>query len=221
MPRPLPDPIARAVRPFFARVLELAAEGGGAPSDYVLVVGKYDAAECRLLARAASAEIDALAKTPARRGKLERFLAAPCDPRDLLVLVSAGDHVDGYRVRVPTRPAREGDDPANHDLTAHTQRWAHASYEALKDAGESPSDYIVYVRWPPPEGEPVAPKVLLRSEAPDKLRALRGTKKYEQIVASLEDTRDDVLLVVDVAGQEDVVIARRGAVDAPPEVGSE
>jgi hypothetical protein len=46
--------------------------------------------------RALAGEILARAKTEARRRKYERLIASPCDKHDLLVMVCAGDHVEGH-----------------------------------------------------------------------------------------------------------------------------
>ena len=72
MPRPLPDPIERAARPFLPKLLKLAAEQGRFPADYFLLIGKYDPSSGAIIPRALAADVVALGKTVARRRKYER-----------------------------------------------------------------------------------------------------------------------------------------------------
>ncbi len=102
MPRPVPDQIARAARPFLAQVADLCSNGTLTPGDFVLLLGKYSSEETFLFPRSNTTELLERAKTPARRKKSERLLASSHGPHDLLVMVCAGDHVEGHFVRVPT-----------------------------------------------------------------------------------------------------------------------
>jgi hypothetical protein len=102
MPRPVPDAIARAARPFLREVVALAAKSTLSPGHFVLLLGKYSSEETFLFPRSDAGQILERAKTDAARRKCERLLAAPHGPHDLLVIVCAGSHVEGHFVRVPT-----------------------------------------------------------------------------------------------------------------------
>ncbi|MGO8997375.1 MAG: hypothetical protein ACLQVI_29005 [Polyangiaceae bacterium] len=226
MNRPLPEPIERAVRPFLPIVVKQAGELGRAPSDYFLVLGKYDPSKGSLIPRAAVVDFLALAKSEARRRKYERFLALPCEPNDLLVLVCAGDHVEGHRVRVPRvvpGAGKEEELPVS-ESTARTfleltQEWLTLGYDGIREIGENPSEYINYVEWPPRNGDRGS-RVFPRSKVSEELRHLHGTKKYAQLLEHLETPCDDVMLVMDVAGREDIVVFWRDRDKIPPfEVG--
>jgi hypothetical protein len=107
MPRPIPDAIAATARPYLRQVVDLCAGSERSPGDYVLLLGKYSAEETFLFPRSSAVEILDRAKTAARRRKCERLIALPCGPHDLLVMVCAGEHVEGHTMRVPTVVRKE------------------------------------------------------------------------------------------------------------------
>jgi hypothetical protein len=102
MPRPVPDAIARAARPYLREIVALCAKSTGSPGNFVLLLGKYSSEETFLLPRSDTSQVLEHVKTEAARRKCERLLAAAHGPHDLLVLVCAGGHVEGHVVRVPT-----------------------------------------------------------------------------------------------------------------------
>ncbi len=105
MPSPAKDSIDRAVRALLPRVSKLAAEQGGQPGDFFVVIEKYDPGNVLLLPRSAAADALAVAKSEARRRRYLGLLAVPCKPSELLVMVAAGDHVEGRRFAVAARLA--------------------------------------------------------------------------------------------------------------------
>jgi hypothetical protein len=227
MPRAIPESVERVVRPFLPLVAKKSAELGRTPRDYFLLIGKYEPSKSALVPRSTTADFMALAKSDARRRKYERFLALPCAPNDLLVMVCAGDHVEGYRVRVPIVVPEETPEPSDENVlpvseaTARlflerAQEWLALGYESVRELGETPGDYLNYVQWPPADGKVVSPSVFPRSKVSDELRHLHGTKKYAQLLEHLEAPCDDVMLVLDVVGREDICVWFRDKRVIPP-----
>ena len=156
MTRPLPHPIERAARPFLPKLLQLAAENGDFPGDYFLLLGKYDTKESVIVPRVLAGEILAQAKTEARRRKYERLIASPCDPHDLLVMVCAGDHVEGHWMKVPalvppaTSTASEELTPERMPADVHHYMRLHLGgiLRAIRLKDGRPGDWVVLLRVP-------------------------------------------------------------------------
>jgi hypothetical protein len=311
---PISDPIERAARPFLPKILKAVAEQGAFPGDYFLILGKYDSTESVAVPRSEAHQFLAMAKTEVRRRKYERLLDSPCDRNVLLVMVCAGDHVEGHWMQVPavapaqdpsdeermqdahlymrkhmgqcvrairqkgerlgdwliilrmpdevpiairrkhsrasieklgqfadvTEVLRELDAPADddevfcvhaypgklawfrttptfmnaevaakEDVGVVANRLAKECHEQLREVGEDPCKYMAFLRWPAEEGKGVEPLVFPRTEVHRELRAMEGTKKYQQILDLLADPYDGVMVFVDDASRADILMTFR------------
>ena len=203
MARPsLPDPIERAARPFLPKLLQVAAENGDFPGDYFLILGKYDAKESVIVPRALAGEILAQAKTEARRRKYERLIGSPCDKHDLLVMVCAGDHVEGHWMKVPALVPATGtvcEEMTPEQMPADVQRYMRihlgAILRAIRAKSPRPGDWVVILRVPDE-----VPVILRRSAAKGSLaKAGAGDELLRELAKPAAD--HEVFCVHPAAGK--------------------
>jgi hypothetical protein len=161
-PSPAKDSIDRAVRALLPRVSRLAAEQGGQPSDFFVVIEKYDPGNVLLLPRSAATDAFAVAKSEARRRRYLRLLAVPCKPSELLVMVAAGDHVEGRRFAVTARLASAvgSTELTKEDFEAYLHFHIPGIVDKILGEGGRLEDHVVILR--PPSG---APTTLARADA--------------------------------------------------------
>jgi hypothetical protein len=159
-------------RPYLGRVRLRAKEEGRRPCDYVLLIGKYEPTSSALLPRAEGDELLKLAKTPIQREKLERYLAEPCAETKVLVLVTAGEHVEAAQVTVLMEP-REPSAPVaisqkeRDQIDAYLKHHTSTIVSALDLKGERLADFVVVA--PTLRG---VPAVLRRTRASETLEAM-------------------------------------------------
>lgn len=144
-------------RRFLPKVIDLAATQGREPRDFVLVIGKYDQSRSTVVPRALADEVFAVARSAVGREKIARLLAKPCEAKQLLVLVTAGDHVEGQFIRVPTIApdpdkifvTREEMD----DIERYMKMYGPSFSAAVAAKGGKLSDYVAILR--PPDKTPI------------------------------------------------------------------
>ncbi len=144
-------------RRFLPKVIDLAANQGREPRDFVLVIGKYDPTKSLVVPRASADEVLSVARSPVGREKIARLLDKACEPKQLLVLVTAGDHVEGQFIRVPTIApdpdkifvTREEMD----DIERYMKMYGPSFSAAVAAKGGKLSDYVAILR--PPDKTPI------------------------------------------------------------------
>lgn len=144
-------------RRFLPKVIDLAASQGREPRDFVLVIGKYDPSKSLIVPRASADELFAAARSPVSREKIARLLEKPCESKQLLVLITAGDRVDGQFIQVPTIApdpdkifvTREEMD----DIERYMQMYGPSFSAAVAAKGDKLSDYVAILR--PPDKTPI------------------------------------------------------------------
>jgi hypothetical protein len=151
-----------------------------------------------LFPRCEAAALLEKARTPVQREKLERFLAKPCHEKQLLVLVTARDHVEAHFVTVPTI-AREPGAPRfvspgeMQAVERYLEVHGAAMYGRIALESGRPADFVAIARLPDE-----APLVMPRKMAREGLILA----KFGDVVKELDvpAAADDELLVVYMIG---------------------
>jgi len=149
--------VERYARRFLKMVVETCAREHTVPGDRFLMIGKYDPERAVLVPRAIADETVTVARSSVGREKMTRFLAKPCEPKQLLVLITAGDHVEGQFIRVPTIAP----DPDKitvtraemDDIERYMQAYGPSFSAAVAAKGGKLSDYVAILR--PPDKTPI------------------------------------------------------------------
>lgn len=191
---PAKKPIDAYARPFLRKVIEQCASDSREPCDYFLVVGKYDPTSCMVVPRVFTDEILDIARTPARREKMEKLLAEPCGLKQLLVMLTAGDHIEGGFVHVPTivpaTPPQVAWSPTEREKqNEYIQRHAGAMIAHIEAEDGKPCDYVAIGRFP------TEPPMVVRREV---AREHMPISDYGDVVKALDvpAANDDELLFV-------------------------
>jgi hypothetical protein len=192
--RPPSAEIQKRLRPFLPIVVRRAKDDGREPQDYFVLMGKYAEGEGMLVLRSEAAALLEKARTPVQRDKLERFLAKPCQEKQLLVLVTARDHVEAHFVTVPTLAREPG---AKRFVSAREMQGVErylevhgaAMYARIAFELGRPADFVAIARLPNE-----APVVMPREMA----REAMITAGFGEVLKELDvpATADDELLVV-------------------------
>ena len=127
-----------------------------------MVIEKYDPGNVLLLPRSAAADAFAVAKSEARRRRYLGLLAVPCKPSELLVMVAAGDHVEGRRFAVAARLASAvgSTELTKTDFEAYLRHHIPEVVDRILGEGGRIEDHVVILR--PPSG---APTTVARADA--------------------------------------------------------
>lgn len=162
--------LERYAKPFLGLVRERAKKEGRDPRDYFLLVPKYNPTEPMMVPRSEGDAIVKLARTPVARAKMARFLAEPCAPTKLLVLLTAGEHVEGAHVncmmeaRDPAAP-RYVSQKEKDAAEAYVVRHASAAADAIEEKKGRAKDFVAIGRGPH-----AGPVIVPRSDAREGLR---------------------------------------------------
>src|ERR1700722_14982633 len=162
--------LERYAKPYLPLVRERAKKEGRDPQDYFLVVPKYDPTKASMVPRSGADEVLKLPRSPGGRAKMERLLAEPCAATKVLVLLTAGEYVEGAQVNCMVE-AREPGAPRyvsqkeKDAAEAYVVRYASAVADEIENKGGQAKDFVALGR-----GTKAGPLIVPRSDAREGLR---------------------------------------------------
>jgi hypothetical protein len=144
--------VAKYARPYLKVAIEACAREHRDPADYYLLIGKYGPEEGMLVPRALAEQTIAMFRSPIGREKMRKLVGMRCEPKQLLVIITAGDHVEGDFIRVPTiapDPDKIFFTRAEMDAIERYQRLYAPSFSASVDgSGGKLADYVAILLLP-------------------------------------------------------------------------